>query len=106
MRRRRTADALLGQQVRDARGCTSHGVSVHGYVIIDRFASALQKARPNVSTDTLLAKTLELLKLPGDILGRPAMAWSATNHRATNDICLSQIQNGKWKVVMDHAPVK
>lgn len=75
--------------------------STYGYVIIDRLATALQKTGSNVSTD-LLAKTLESLTIPSDMFGMPAMSWSPTNHLATNEARLSQLQNGRWKVVLDY----
>jgi branched-chain amino acid transport system substrate-binding protein len=75
--------------------------STYGYVIIDRLATALQKNGPNVSTDAL-AKTLESLKVPSDMFGMPAMSWSPTSHLATSEARLSQIQNGRWKVVLDY----
>jgi hypothetical protein len=79
--------------------------STYGYVIIDRLATALQKNGPVVSTDSL-AKTLESLKVPSDMFGMPAMSWSATSHLATSEARLSQIQNGRWKVVLDYDQMK
>lgn len=79
--------------------------SAYGYVIIDRLAAALQKAGPNVSTDAL-AKSLESLKVPSDLFGMPAMSWSPTNHLATSEARLSQLQNGRWKVVLDYDQMK
>ena len=79
--------------------------STYGYVIIDRLATALQKTGPAVSTDAL-AKTLESLKVPSDMFGMPAMAWSATSHLATSEARLSQLQNGRWKVVLDYDQMK
>jgi branched-chain amino acid transport system substrate-binding protein len=79
--------------------------SVYGYVIIDRLVTALQKTGPNVSTDAL-AKAMESLKVPSDMFGMPAMSWSPTNHLATNEARLSQLQNGRWKVVLDYDQMK
>ena len=79
--------------------------STYGYVIIDRLATALQKNGPHVSTDSL-AKTLESLKVPSDMFGMPAMSWSPTSHLATSEARLSQIQNGRWKVVLDYDQMK
>lgn len=79
--------------------------STYGYVIIDRLTTALQKTGPNVSTDAL-AKALESLKIPSDMFGMPAMSWSPTNHLATNEARLSQLQNGRWKVVLDYDQMK
>ncbi|PKO66177.1 MAG: ABC transporter substrate-binding protein [Betaproteobacteria bacterium HGW-Betaproteobacteria-16] len=79
--------------------------STYGYVIIDRLVIALQKTGPNVSTDAL-AKTLESLTIPSDMFGMPAMSWSPTNHLASNEARLSQLQNGRWKVVIDYDQMK
>ena len=79
--------------------------SIYGYVIIDRLVSAMQKAGPNLTTDSL-AKTMESLKVPSDFFGMPEMAWSATNHLASSESRLSQLQDGRWKVVLDYAQMK
>jgi branched-chain amino acid transport system substrate-binding protein len=79
--------------------------SAYGYIAIDRLAIALQKNGPNLTTDSL-AKTLESMSVPADMFGMPAMRWSATNHLASSDARLSQIQNGKWKVVLDYDKMK
>jgi branched-chain amino acid transport system substrate-binding protein len=79
--------------------------SAYGYIIIDRLAMALQKNGPNVSTESLV-KTLESMKAPADIFGMPAMSWSPKNHLAASEARLSQIQNGKWRVVVDYDQMK
>jgi branched-chain amino acid transport system substrate-binding protein len=79
--------------------------SVYGYVIADRMVSALQKMGPNVTTDAL-AKTLESMKVPSDIFGMPAMGWSSANHLGSSETRLSQLQDGRWKVVRDYAQMK
>ncbi len=75
--------------------------SVYGYVIIDRLVTAMQKVGPNPTTENL-AKALESMKVPADMFGMPAMSWSPTNHLASSEARLSQIQNGKWRVVVDY----
>lgn len=79
--------------------------SVYGYVIIDRLISAMQKVGPNLTTDSL-AKAMESLKVPSDFFGMPEMSWSATNHLASSESRLSQLQGGRWKVVLDYAQMK
>lgn len=64
-----------------------------------------EKTGPHVSTDAL-AKALESLRIPSDMFGMPAMSWSPTNHLATNEARLSQLQNGRWKVVLDYDQMK
>jgi branched-chain amino acid transport system substrate-binding protein len=79
--------------------------SVYGYVILDRLISGMQKAGPNLSTDSL-AKGLESTKVPADIFGMPAMSWSPTNHLASSESRVSQLQDGRWKVVLDYDQMK
>ena len=79
--------------------------SVYGYVIIDRLVSAMQKTGANLTTDTL-AKTMESMKVPSDFFGMPEMSWSATSHLASTEARLSQLQDGRWKVVLDYAQMK
>lgn len=76
--------------------------SVYGYVILDRLIGAMQKTGPNLTTDSL-AKTVESMRVPSDIFGMPEMSWSPTNHLASSESRLSQLQDGRWKVVLDYA---
>ena len=79
--------------------------SVYGYVIMDRLISALQKNGPNLSTDSL-AKTLEGMTMPADIFGMPELRFSPTNHLGSTEVRLSQLQEGRWKLVLDYAQMK
>lgn len=79
--------------------------SVYGYVVLDRLVTAMGKAGTNLTTDTL-AKALESMTVPTDFFGMPAMKWSATSHLASSESRLSQIQDGRWKVVIDYAQMK
>ena len=97
--------AFWANKYKTAFGDAPTVFSVYGYVIVDRLVSALQKTGANPSTDAL-AKTLESMKVPGDIFGMPPMAWSATSHLGSTDTRLSQIQDGRWKVVVDYAQMK
>ncbi|WP_445263625.1 ABC transporter substrate-binding protein [Ramlibacter sp. PS4R-6] len=75
--------------------------SVYGYSIIDQFATAAQKAGPNLTTDSFV-KTMDSIKFDTDIFGAPPSSYSASK-RLGNDLSrLSQIQDGKWKVVSDY----
>jgi len=75
--------------------------SAYGYIIIDRLISALQRNGPNLSTESL-AKTLEGMTMPADIFGMPALTFSATKHLGSIDARLSQLQDGRWKIVLDY----
>ena len=52
--------------------------------------------------DSHLAKALEGLSVPPDLFGNPAMRWSATNHLGSTATRLSQLQGGRWKLVLDY----
>lgn len=79
--------------------------SVYGYSIADSLVRALDKAGPNLSTDTL-AKAIESIRFPADMFGTPELTFSATNHLGSSQARLSQIQDGRWKVVADYAQLK
>ena len=75
--------------------------SVYGYTIIDTFAKAAAKAGANLSTDTFL-KAMDTLVVPPDMFGSPQSSFTATK-RLGNDLSrMSQIQDGRWKVVSDY----
>jgi branched-chain amino acid transport system substrate-binding protein len=75
--------------------------SVYGYLAVDVFAQAAQKAGPNLTTDTFI-KAMDSLVTKPDIFGSPESSFTATK-RLGNDLSrISQIQDGKWKVVSDY----
>ncbi|MGB4924871.1 MAG: ABC transporter substrate-binding protein [Giesbergeria sp.] len=75
--------------------------SVYGYDIIDAFIRAAQKAGKNLTTDSFI-KAMDTMVIPPDIFGSPESTFSATK-RLGNDLSrISQIQDGKWKVVSDY----
>jgi branched-chain amino acid transport system substrate-binding protein len=75
--------------------------SVYGYIIIDAFIQAARKAGPNLTTDSFL-KAMDTMTFEPDIFGSPSSNYTATK-RLGNDLSrLSQIQDGKWKVVSDY----
>ncbi len=76
--------------------------SVYGYTIIDTFIKAAQKAGPVLTTDTFI-KSMDSMTIAPDIFGGAAMSFSATK-RLGNDLSrMSQITDGKWKVVSEYA---
>ena len=75
--------------------------SVYGYVILDTFIQAAQKAGTNLTSDSFIA-TMDKLALPSDIFGSPEGKFSPTQHLGSNKSRLSQIQDGKWKIVSDY----
>jgi len=75
--------------------------SVYGYVIIDMFAKAALKAGTNLSTDSFI-KAMDTMSIDPDMFGSPKVSFTATK-RLGNDLSrLSQITDGRWKVVSDY----
>ncbi len=75
--------------------------SVYGYVIIDLFAKAAQKAGPNLPTDSFVKAMESLGEIPADFFGTPPLSFTPTKRLGSSLSRLSQIQNGRWKVVTD-----
>jgi branched-chain amino acid transport system substrate-binding protein len=76
--------------------------SVYGYNIIDAFAAAAGKAGANLSTDSFI-KAMDTLKIPPDIFGSPEATFSPTKRLGSDSSRLSQIVDGKWKVMSEYA---
>ena len=76
--------------------------SAFGYAIGDAFAVAAGRAGPQLTVDGFV-KVMESLTLPPDMFGNPPMKFSATQRLGSDKSRLSQIQDGRWKVVMDYA---
>ncbi len=83
--------------------------SVYGYIIITTFVNAANKAGKNLTTDSFI-KVMDTLSVPTDIFGSAGMTFSPTKRLGSDASRLSQIQDGKWKVVgpyiSDAAPAK
>lgn len=75
--------------------------SVYGYTIIDQFIKAAQKAGANLTTDSFV-KAMDTMSFEPDMFGGAASSYSPTK-RLGNDLSrLSQITDGKWKVISDY----
>ena len=75
--------------------------SVYGYLIIDTFARAAQKAGTGLSTDSFI-KAMDTMTIEPDMFGSPKITYTATK-RLGNDLSrLSQISDGRWKVVSEY----
>lgn len=75
--------------------------SVYGYLIVDVFAKAAQKAGTNLSTESFI-KAMDTMTIEPDMFGSPVTTYTATK-RLGNDLSrLSQITDGRWKVVSDY----
>lgn len=75
--------------------------SVYGYLIMDQFIQAAQKAGPNLTTDSFI-KAMDSMSFPTDMFGSPPASYTATKRLGNNLSRLSQIQDGRWKVVSDY----
>ena len=83
--------------------------SVYGYTIINTFINAANKAGKSLSTDSFI-KVMDTMTIPSDIFGSAPASFSPTKRLGSDASRLSQIQDGKWKVVgpyiTDVAPTK
>lgn len=75
--------------------------SVYGYNAIDAFIRAAQKAGPNLSTDSFI-KAMDTMVIPPDIFGSPEASFGPQKRLGNNLSRISQIQDGRWKVVSDY----
>jgi branched-chain amino acid transport system substrate-binding protein len=75
--------------------------SIYGYEAIDAFAAAARKAGPNLTTDTFV-KAMDSITIPADMFGSPESTFTATKRLGNASSRMSQIQDGKWKVVSDY----
>ena len=76
--------------------------SAAGYSIVDAFAAAASKAGPNLTTESFI-KAMDTMKIAPDIFGGPEQTFSATKRFGSEVTRLSQITDGRWKVVSDYA---
>jgi len=75
--------------------------SVYGYIVIDMFIAAAAKAGPNLTTDSFI-KAMDNMTFPPDIFGGDVQTFTPTKRLGSDTSRLSQIQDGKWKVVSDY----
>jgi branched-chain amino acid transport system substrate-binding protein len=75
--------------------------SVYGYNLIDAFIRGAQKAGANLSTDSFI-KAMDTMVIPPDIFGSAEATFTPTKRLGSEVSRLSQIQDGKWKVVSDY----
>ena len=75
--------------------------SVYGYLVIDSFARAATKAGPNLSTDSFI-KAMDTMTTETDIFGSAPSSFTPTKRLGSDLSRLSQLQDGRWKVVSDY----
>ena len=77
-------------------------ISAYGYIIIDQLIQAAAKAGPNLTTDSFI-KAMDSSTFEPDMFGSPRTSYTSTRRLGSDQSRLSQIQDGKWKVVQDYA---
>jgi branched-chain amino acid transport system substrate-binding protein len=75
--------------------------SAYGYTMIDLFIQAAQKAGPNLTADSFI-KAMDSMTVPPDMFGAPQLKFTPTQHLGSDLSRLSQITDGKWKVISDY----
>ena len=79
--------------------------SAYGYGAVDSYLRAVEKAGANLTTESFI-KAMDTMKIPSDIFGSPEMTFSPTKRLGNNISRMSQIQDGRWKVVSDYPKAK
>ncbi len=74
--------------------------SVVGYLEMDMFVKAAEKAGPNLTVDTFV-KALETNPYPRSFLGTPDYSWAPDRRLGNTQSRLNQIQNGRWQGASD-----
>jgi branched-chain amino acid transport system substrate-binding protein len=75
--------------------------SVYGYNAIDSFLRAAAKAGPNLTTDSFI-KAMDTMVIPPDIFGSAEAKFGPQKRLGSDLSRLSQLQDGRWKVVSDY----
>ena len=75
--------------------------SVSGYLMMDAFIQAAQKAGAKLNADSFV-KAMDVSTVPPTFFGSPQLTFSATKRLGSGAWRLSQIQEGRWKVVSDY----
>ena len=68
---------------------------------MDVFLKAALKAGPNLSTDSFVKAMETMGEVPADMFGTPPLSYTASKRLGSTLSRLSQIQDGRWKVVSD-----
>jgi branched-chain amino acid transport system substrate-binding protein len=75
--------------------------SVYAYSTANVVIAALNKAGPNLTTESLIA-ALEQTRFPSDMFGSPEMAFSPTKRLGSNRARFAEIRNGRWVETSDY----
>ncbi len=71
------------------------------YAVMDIFLKAALKAGPNLTTDSFVKAMETMGEVPADMFGSPPLSFTPTKRLGSTLSRLSQIQDGRWKVVSD-----
>jgi branched-chain amino acid transport system substrate-binding protein len=75
--------------------------SAYGYLVMDSFIAAAQKTGPNLTSDNFV-KTMDTMSFSDQLFGSAPSSYTATKRLGSDASRLSQIQDGKWKVVSEY----
>jgi branched-chain amino acid transport system substrate-binding protein len=75
--------------------------SVYGYNAIDAFAAAATKAGTGLSTDSFI-KAMDTMSFAPDMFGSAPASFTPTKHLGSDVSRLSQLQDGRWKVISEY----
>jgi branched-chain amino acid transport system substrate-binding protein len=75
--------------------------SVYGYSIVDVFAKAALKAGANLTTESFI-KAMDTMVIPPDMFGSAPATYTATKRLGSDASRMSQLQDGRWKVVSEY----
>jgi branched-chain amino acid transport system substrate-binding protein len=75
--------------------------SAYGYLVMDSFIAAAQKTGPNLTSDNFV-KTMDTMSFSDRLFGSAPSSYTATKRLGSDASRMSQIQDGKWKVVSDY----
>jgi branched-chain amino acid transport system substrate-binding protein len=76
--------------------------SAYGYLVIDSFAAVAAKAGANLTVDSWV-KSADTLSLPSDIFGSAPISFTPTRRLGSDASRMSQIVDGRWKVIGEYA---
>ncbi|MEO9231394.1 MAG: ABC transporter substrate-binding protein [Devosia sp.] len=79
--------------------------SATGYLAIEMFAQALQKAGNNPTSDSLVA-ALEGLRYPSGFLGNSEYVFGPRKHDGAAAVRLSTIKDGRWEILSDKVQLR
>jgi branched-chain amino acid transport system substrate-binding protein len=75
--------------------------SVYGWGAMDAFLKVAYKTGPNLTTDAFV-KTMEGMTFTRDMFGTAELTFGPNKHLGNQFSRLSQIQDGRWKVISDY----